>query len=107
MALNRSITLIELVTAIVILGVFSVTALPRFVNLSQDTHDSVAKSTFASFERAVGLYHNCWIANSEQGYVKALACFGAGYIDSTITGYPLGQKTEIYDNSGKQLPGQA
>jgi len=89
----KGFTLIELVTVIVILGILAVTALPRFINLTQDAHDSVAHATFGAFKSGVDLYHNCWIANSEQGHVKDLACFGAGDIDSTVTGYPLGQDT--------------
>ena len=101
----KGFTLIELVTIIIILGIMSVLALPRFINLSQDAHDSVAQSTFASFSSAVGLYHNCWSANGAQGYVKNLACFGAGNIDSTVTGFPLGEDTEASSNEGTQLNG--
>ena len=90
---SKGFTLIELVTVIVILGVLSVTALPRFINLTQDAHDSVAHATFASFESAVDLYHSCWLAQSSPGYVKDLKCFGAGDIDSTVTGFPLGENT--------------
>jgi len=95
----KGFTLIELITVIVILGIVSVTALPRFMNLTQDAHDSVAHATFAAFESGVDLYHNCWLANAEKGHVKNLACYGAGQIDSTSTGYPLG------DNTSTSQPG--
>lgn len=101
----KGFTLIELVTVIVILGILSVTALPRFINLTQDAHDSVAHTTFAAFKSGVDLYHNCWIANAEQGHVKDLACFGAGDIDSTVTGYPLGQDDAGDSNDGEKLQG--
>jgi prepilin-type N-terminal cleavage/methylation domain-containing protein len=101
----KGFTLIELVTVIVILGILAVTALPRFINLTQDAHDSVAHATFSAFESGVDLYHSCWLASGEQGYVKDLACFGAGDIDSTVTGYPLGQDTQTHGNEGKKLQG--
>jgi len=102
---SKGFTLIELVTIIVILGILSVVALPRFINLSQDAHDSVAHATFASFENAVTLYHSCWIVKSVPGHVKNLACFGAGDIDSTITGYPLGKDTSAHGDNGRKLTG--
>ena len=101
----KGFTLIELVTVIVILGIVAVTALPRFMNLTQDAHDSVAHASFASFESAVDLYHNCWLANASKGHVKDLACFGEGNIDSSITGFPLGEDTAAHGNEGQQLTG--
>ena len=101
----KGFTLIELVTVIVILGILAVTALPRFVNLTQDAHDSVAHATFAAFENAVDLYHSCWLVKSEHSYIKDLACFGAGDIDSTVTGYPLGQDNGNVSEAGTKLTG--
>lgn len=103
---TKGFTLIELVTVIVILGILSVTALPRFMNLTQDAHDSVAITAFSSFENAVDLYQSCWLVKSSQGHVKDLKCFGAGDIDSTVTGFPLGQDTDLYGNEGTELAGQ-
>lgn len=102
---TKGFTLIELVVVIIILGILSVTALPRFMGLTQDAHDSVAHSTFAAFKSAVGLYHNCWIVNGKKAHVKDLTCFGAGKIDSTPTGYPLGQDNGNTSNEGQQLSG--
>ena len=98
---NKGFTLIELVVVIVILGILAATALPRFINVSQDAHDAVAKTLFASFKSGVSLYHSCWLASGEDVVVFDLACFGQGNIDSTSTGFPLGESTLVSDNGNK------
>ena len=52
---SKGFTLIELVVGIIILGILAVVAAPRFMNLSQDAHDTRAKAAFAAFNRAVEL----------------------------------------------------
>jgi prepilin-type N-terminal cleavage/methylation domain-containing protein len=86
---NGGFTLIELVIVIIVLGVLSATALPKFLNIGQDAHDATAKSSFSAFDSAVKLYHSCWLTNGKSGAVQDLACFGDGDIDSSTTGYPL------------------
>ncbi|MCG9714687.1 prepilin-type N-terminal cleavage/methylation domain-containing protein [Shewanella insulae] len=99
-------TLIELVVVIVVLAILAVVALPRFISVGQDAHDSAAKGAFAAFTSGVSLYHSCWLASGASGYVVDLACFGDGSIDSTTTGYPLGQTTQASGNNGTQLQGE-
>lgn len=102
---NKGFTLIELVVVIVILGILSATALPKFINISQDAHDSIAKSLKGSFKSAVSMYHSCWLASGEQDIVYDLACFGEGNIDSTPEGYPLGDDTLAGSSGGTVLTG--
>ncbi len=47
---SRGFTLIELVTVIVLLGILSVTALPKFIDITEDAELAVTKATQASLQ---------------------------------------------------------
>lgn len=100
---SSGFTLIELVIVIIVLGVLSATALPKFLDIGQDAHDATAKSSFSAFDSAVKLYHSCWLTSGESGFVKDLACFGDGNIDSSTTGYPFAVTAP--NNDGTLLQG--
>lgn len=101
---NLGFTIIELIIVIVILGILSVTALPKFLNMGQDAHDARAKAIFASFNSAVSMYHGCWQVKGGTGYMQDLSCYGDGDLDSSYTGFPLGITTELV-KEGKDLKG--
>lgn len=50
---SKGFTLIELVIVITILGVLSVIALPRFLNLSDDAHQSIIRNITANLNTAM------------------------------------------------------
>lgn len=102
---SAGFTLIELVAVIVLLGILSVVALPKYINISQDAHDAVAKTLYGDFKTAVDLYHYCWLASAEEANIYDLACFGNGDIDSTPLGYPLGEDTLSGGANGTKLTG--
>jgi len=101
---NQGFTIIELIIVIVILGILSVTALPKFLNMGQDAHDARAKAIFASFTAAVSMYHGCWQIKGGTDYMQDLSCYGDGDLDSSYTGFPLGISTDSA-NEGKDLKG--
>jgi len=101
---NQGFTIIELIIVIVILGILSVTALPKFLNMGQDAHDAKAKAIFASFSSAVSMYHGCWQVKGGNGYMQDLPCYGDGDLDSSTTGFPLGVDTSA-SSDGTQLQG--
>ncbi len=62
---NRAFTLVELIIVIVILGILSAFAIPKFINLNQDAARATDAGIFASFKTALHLAHTQWIAKGK------------------------------------------
>ena len=55
---NAGFTLIELIIAIVILGILAVTAAPKFINLQGDARSSTVKAMKGAVEAASSMAHS-------------------------------------------------
>jgi MSHA pilin protein MshA len=88
-------TLIELVAVIVILGILSVTALPRFLGLSTDANIAALEGLAATLKSSSNLvYAKSQINDITSQEEGALDIDGDGTDDlSTVYGYPSANRT--------------
>jgi MSHA pilin protein MshA len=76
-------TLIELIMVIVILGILSAFALPRFANLSGQANQAVLEAGFGAVKSASAISHSVWLANGSTGTVEL-----EGATLTMVNGYP-------------------
>ena len=79
-------TIIELVVVILLLGILTATALPRFMDVTTEAHDAVVDAVQSGLQTGAALYHAQWVAEG-QGET-AITTFGS--LMPSPEGYPVG-----------------
>ena len=79
-------TIIELVVVILLLGILTATALPRFMDVTTEAHDAVVDATVGGFGTGLALYRAQWVAGGQQ--TSAVPEFGN--LMPSPEGYPVG-----------------
>lgn len=87
-------TIIELVVVIILLGILAATALPRFMDVTDEAHDSVVTGVSGGLQTGMSLYHAQWVAEGQPAASVQMTDFGS--LRTTPEGYPYG----TVDNSG-------
>lgn len=89
-------TIVELVVVILILGILAATALPRFIDVSENAHAAAVKGVRGGLESGIALWHAHWVANNK----PASATIGnSGTIYFSAEGYPSSLVSDGYVNA--------
>ncbi len=102
---QQGFTIIELIVVILLLGILTATALPRFLDVTDNAHTAVVDAVEGGLATGAALFRAAWIAGGEDT-TAATGEFGAGTLFGNSDGYPIGLNSslaagdckEIYDN---------
>lgn len=79
-------TIIELVVVILLLGILTATALPRFMDVTDEAHQAVVDATAGGLRTGAALFKAQWVAEGQPS--TAVAEFGSMFANSK--GFPIG-----------------
>ncbi|MFN3236779.1 MAG: type II secretion system protein [Pseudomonadales bacterium] len=91
---QQGFTIIELVVVIILLGIMAATALPRFMDVTDEAHDSVVSGVLGGMQSGITLYRAQWVAEGQPGADSVITEFNSLRVNAS--GYPYG----LADNSG-------
>ncbi len=83
-------TIVELIVVIVLIGILSAVALPRFISLTADAHYAAVSGVQGALSSGVALFRATWTAKGHTAAQANVVGFGDGTVDSNAAGYPVG-----------------
>jgi len=91
-------TIIELVVVILLLGILTATALPRFIDLTDEAHAAVVDATFGGLNTGVSLFRAQWTGKGRPAGA-GVAEFGDGEVWPNTAGYPVSWDETLTSNA--------
>lgn len=88
-------TIVELVVVIIILGILAATALPRFIDVSDDAHDSAVEAVAGGLGAGASLWKAQWLASGK----PASSALDNVTLFYSSTGYPASDDDATVDDS--------
>ena len=88
MGRQSGFTIIELVVVIILLGIMAATALPRFMDVTDEAHAAVVDGVSGGLQSGMALYHGQWVAEGQPVESAAITAFGS--LRTNAEGYPYG-----------------
>lgn len=82
---QKGFTIIELVVVILLLGILTATALPRFIDVTDKAHDAAVDGVLGGLGTGVALFRAQWYADNQPATVS-----GFGGMSANAAGYPMG-----------------
>ncbi|MDF1760923.1 MAG: prepilin-type N-terminal cleavage/methylation domain-containing protein [Coxiellaceae bacterium] len=92
---QSAFTLVELIIVIVILGILSAFAIPKFIDIKNDSRQAVMNSISGSLKSAIQLVHAKAIVEGVQNQANASVTLSDGTAIQTVYGYPAGNSRGI------------
>lgn len=86
---QQGFTLVELVVVIIILGILAAVALPKFMDVTTQAHESAVDGAAGGLGAGVALFHAQWVANGHTAATVDVAGFGDDDVSSNADGWPV------------------
>lgn len=83
-------TLVELIVVILLLSVLAATALPRFMDVGDESHEAAVAGTGGALGTSVAMLRSQWVSNGATGAVDDVAGFASNDVDTNASGWPVG-----------------